>query len=137
MDGKRLKNKFYLTFVLGCGILYYQLNKTYHIKINCLMKKFSKSQLKKEIIAKYGSIAKMKKHLKTIAKNEYDCYFSEIKVYGCRIFYTSNPNHFCSFAIQIPHVGMSSTYALGKGSFTTNGKRRIGTSQLHNHYITL
>jgi len=87
-------------------------------------KKFNISDLKKEIKNQYGSFSGLKKHLKSIAKYEYGCYFSQIKIYGCEIFYTSNPNHFCSFGIKIPMVGMSETLGLGKSSITKAGKLR-------------
>jgi len=88
------------------------------------LKKFSKAELKKQIVAKYGSLKGLKQYLKKIAKNEYGCFMGEVELYGCRIFYTSNPNHFCSFAISIPQVGSSNVLGLGKSSITKSGKQR-------------
>ena len=38
------------------------------------------------------------------------------------------------FLINIPHVGMTSSYALGRDSFTSAGLKRLG-STLSNHII--
>lgn len=98
-----------------------------------MAKKFSKSELKKEIQKEYGSLSKLKKHLKSIAKNEYGCYYAEVMIYGCKIAYTSNPNCFASFLITIPMIGFSNQQGLGKSSITKAGKQR-GCS---NYHITL
>jgi hypothetical protein len=100
------------------------------------MKKFSISDLKKEISKKYGSVSGLKKFLKDTAKYEYGGYTNEVNVYGCRIVYTDNPNCFASFLISIPMVGFNSQFALGKSSLTKAGKIRLG-SRIDNHYIKI
>lgn len=100
------------------------------------LKKFSKSNLKKEIVNQYGSISKLKKFLKDTAINQYGGKFNEIEVYGCKISYNNNSNCFASYIIRIPHVGFSSEYALGKSSLTKAGKIRLG-SQIKSHYISI
>lgn len=87
-------------------------------------KTFKKSELKREIKSRFGTLTNLKKHLKRIAKNEYGCDYAEIKVYGCKISYTSNPNCFASFLISVPLVGMTGQYGLGKSSITKAGKLR-------------
>lgn len=99
------------------------------------LKQFNKADLKAQIIKEYGSIPKLKKHLKRIAKNPYGCYTSEVQVYGCKIVYTSNPNCFAEYIINIPMVGFSGQYALGKESITLAGKQRGCFNE--NHFITL
>lgn len=66
----------------------------------------------------------LKKYLKEIAVNEYGCFMGEIKSNGIRFYYTSNPNHFCSFGVALRGVGMTSTYALDKSSMTKAGINR-------------
>ena len=100
------------------------------------MKAFSKSELKKEIVSKYGSVAKMKKILKETAKNQYGGFTNEVTIYGCRIVYTDNKNCFASYLISIPHCGFNSQLALGKSSFTLAGKKRLG-SYIEKSYIEL
>jgi hypothetical protein len=100
------------------------------------MKQFSKSELKKEIVSKFGSVSGLKKFLKETATYQYGGFISEIEIDGCRITYTDNPNCFASYIITIPHVGFSSQFGLGKSSITKAGKIRLG-SQIKNHYITL
>ena len=94
-------------------------------------KTFKTSELKKEIKAKFGGIRELKSHLKQIAVDQYDCFHSEVTVYGCRIYYTTNPNHFCKFGISIPLVGMSSSKALGKSSLTKAGLMRCPNSYIN------
>lgn len=100
------------------------------------MKTFKISELKKEIRTKYGSVANLKKELKKTAKYQYGGYTNEVQIYGCRIVYTDNSNCFASFLISIPHVGMTSQYALGMSSFTKAGKIRLG-KELNNHFINI
>jgi hypothetical protein len=100
------------------------------------MKQFLKPQLKKEIVNQFGSISELKKFLKENAKYQYGGHFNEIEIYGCKISYNDNPNCFASFIINIPHLGFTSQYGLGKSSITKAGKIRLG-SQISNHYITL
>ena len=97
------------------------------------MKTFNKSELKSEIKKHYGTVSKLKKLLKDSAKYQYGCYYNEISIYGCKISYTSNDNCFAKFLINIPQVGSSVQYGLGKSSITKAGKKR-GCS---NYYITL
>lgn len=97
------------------------------------LKKFSKSALKQAIKDKFGGIAGLKQHLKSIAVNEYGCYYSEVEVYGCKVYYTDNPNHFCKFGISVPCVGFNDTMALGRSSLTKAGIQRGCTS----HFIDL
>lgn len=97
---------------------------------------FSKTELKNEIVSKYGSVSKMKKFLKDTAKFQYGGRSNEIEIYGCKITYTDNPNCFASYIISIPHVGFTSGYGLGKSSITKAGKIRLG-STIKSHYITL
>jgi hypothetical protein len=101
-----------------------------------VMKTFSKSELKKEIVAKFGSVSGLKKFLKENAVYQYGGYSINIEIYGCRISYTDNPNCFASYLISIPHVGFRAQFGLGKSSITKAGKIRLG-SQIKNHYITL
>lgn len=70
------------------------------------------------------SINELKKKLLNSAKNEYGTKISEIKCKNFRVFYTSNPNHFCSYAIVLNGVGMSKTLALDKQSITKAGLLR-------------
>lgn len=100
------------------------------------MKTFSKSALKKEIVSKFGSISGLKKFLKESAVYQYGGHFNEIEIYGCKISYNDNPNCFASFIINIPHLGFTSQYGLGKSSITKAGRNRLG-SHIKNHYITL
>jgi hypothetical protein len=100
------------------------------------MKQFSKSQLKKEIVSKFGSVSGLKKFLKENAIYQYGGYICEVEIYGCRIVYTDNSNCFARYLISIPHVGFRSQFGLGKSSITKAGKLRLG-SQIKNHYITL
>ena len=100
------------------------------------MKQFSKSQLKKEITSKFGSVSGLKKFLKDNATYQYGGYSKDIEIYGCRISYTDNPNCFASYIISIPHLGFRSQFGLGKSSITKAGRIRLG-SQIKNHYITL
>lgn len=100
------------------------------------MKRFSKSELKKEIVTRFGSVSGLKKFLKENATYQYGGYMCEIQIYGCRIVYTDNSNCFASYLISIPHVGFRSQFGLGKSSITKAGKIRLG-SQIKNHYITL
>lgn len=96
-----------------------------HGLILCMgTKKFKITALRNEIKSKYGNLSGLKKHLKSISKEQYGCKYSEVNIYGCRIYYTSNENHFCRFGIAIPLVGMSSTKALGVSSLTKAGKLR-------------
>ncbi len=88
------------------------------------LKKFSKSALKKAIKEHFGSVSGLKKHLKAIAKYQYGCNYSELEVYGCKVYYTDNPNHFCTFGISIPCVGFSDARALGVSSLTKAGIQR-------------
>jgi hypothetical protein len=100
------------------------------------LKKFSKPDLKNEIVKRYGSISGLKKFLKETAVYQYGGHFNEIEIYGCKISYNDNPNCFASFIINIPHLGFTSQYGLGLSSITKAGKIRLG-SQISNHYITL
>jgi len=88
------------------------------------MKTFKISELKKEIKTNFGSVAKLKKHLVNNAENKYDTLTSEVNIYGCKIAYTSNPNHFAKFYIKIGHVGFTNTLALGYKSLTKSGINR-------------
>jgi len=88
------------------------------------LKTFKASDLRKEINREFGSTAKLKRHLKSIAKYEYGCKTAEVEVYGCKILYTSNPNCFASFLVSIPLVGMSSQQGLDKASITKAGHQR-------------
>ena len=100
------------------------------------MKTFNIKELRTEIENQYGSVEKLKNYLKENAIEQYGCEFSEIEIYNCKISYTSNPNCFASFLIIIPHVGMTSSHALGRDSFTSAGLKRLG-SNLSNHYIKI
>jgi len=70
------------------------------------------------------SITDLKAKLKSIAKNQYGTSMGEIKAKNFRVFYTSNPNHFCTFAISLNGIGMTNTLALDKQSFTKAGLQR-------------
>jgi hypothetical protein len=100
------------------------------------VKKFSKTDLKKEIVKKFGSISGLKKFLRDNSKYQYGGYFNEIEIYGCKISYNDNPNCFANYIISIPNVGFHSQYGLGKDSITKAGQIRLG-SRIENHYITL
>lgn len=100
------------------------------------MKKFSITTLKREINSKYGSVAKLKAHLKKTAKYQWGGHFNEIELYGCKISYNDNPNCFANYIITIPHVGFSSQMALSVDSITKAGRLRLG-NELHNHYISI
>jgi hypothetical protein len=100
------------------------------------MKTFSKTELKRQIVSQYGSVAKLKKHLKETATYQYGGYFNEITIYGCKISYNDNPNCFASYIISIPHVGYRSQFGLGKSSITKAGRLRLG-STINSHYIEL
>ena len=78
----------------------------------------------------FKSIADLKKHLKTTAVNQYGCNFSEIKKPSFRVYYTSNPNHFCSFGVSMSFTGMTKTKALDYDSITMEGKKR-GCETMH------
>lgn len=95
-----------------------------------------RSNLKNEIVKRYGSISGLKNFLKNNAVYQYGGHFNEIEIYGCRISYNDNPNCFASFIITVPHIGFISQYGLGISSITKAGKVRLG-SQINNHYITL
>lgn len=89
------------------------------------MRKFNPSDLKKKIKKEFGSISKLKSYLKNEAKDTgWDCRLSEVVIDGVQIKYTSNPNHFAEFFIQLQHIGMTGTYALDRSSYTPAGKRR-------------
>ncbi len=90
------------------------------------MKKWSDSKFVKAVRAEYGSLSKLKKHLKSIAVNEYDCWTASVELMGCRVAYTSNPNHWCEFYVSIPCVVFHDTRALGKQSITKAGALRMG-----------
>lgn len=105
-------------------------------KSNYTMKTFSKTELKKEIIRQFGSVKNLKTYLKMNAEYQYGAHFKEITIYGCRISYNDNPNCFARYIITIPHLGMSSQYALGKSSLTKAGKIRLGNFS-NSHFITL
>lgn len=81
---------------------------------------------------KSKSLDDLKVKLKKTAKNEYGCFFSEIKAKNFRVFYTSNPNHFCEFAISLQGIGMTNTLALDNKSFTKAGLQR----GCGNYYLT-
>ncbi len=100
------------------------------------LENFSKTELKREIVKKYGSVRNLKAQLKKDATYEYGTWMNEVLIYGCRIIYTSNPNSFASFIIRIPHLGYSSEYGLGKSSITKAGERRLRFST-GQYYIQL
>jgi hypothetical protein len=88
------------------------------------LKQFKKSELIKEIKSQYGSVSNLKKYLKKTAKYQYGCNTNEIKIYGCSIVYTSNPNCFAEYLISIPLVGMRDQLGLDKSSITKAGHQR-------------
>ena len=94
------------------------------------MKQFNNKEFKKEIIKQFGSVPKLKAHLKSISTNEYGAYTSEVKIYGCKVVYTSNPNCFASYLVRIPMCGMSDSNALDYSSFTKAGIKRLGNYNL-------
>jgi hypothetical protein len=100
------------------------------------LKNFSKTELKREIINRYGSVGELKRELKRGAKYQWDTWTNETEIYGCRITYTDNKNCFASYIIEIPHVGFISQYGLGKSAITKAGKLRLG-STIKQHYIQL
>lgn len=78
------------------------------------------------------SISELKVKLKRMAKSQYGTKIGEIKAKNFRVFYTSNPNHFCEYAIALNGVGMTNTLALDKDSFTKAGLQR----GCGNYYLT-
>lgn len=78
------------------------------------------------------SITDLKAKLKSIAKKQYGTSIGEIKTSNFRVFYTSNPNHFCTYAISLNGIGMTNTLALDKQSFTKAGLQR----GCGNYYLT-
>jgi hypothetical protein len=89
-----------------------------------MLKQFKKSELIKEIKSQYGSVSKLKKHLKDNSVAQYGCKTKEVNIYGCKIIYTSNPNCFASYLVTIPMVGMSNQLALDASSITNAGYQR-------------
>ena len=72
----------------------------------------------------FTSIYDLKKHLKSIAKDQYGCMYSEIKKPSFKVYYTSNTNHFCSFGVSMNMTGMQKTLALDILSVTKAGIQR-------------
>jgi hypothetical protein len=72
----------------------------------------------------FKSIPELKKHLKSIAKYQYGCYYAEIKKPTFKVSYTSNPNCFASYLVSLNMVGMTKQLALDKESITDEGLKR-------------
>lgn len=92
------------------------------------MRKFDSDAFKKEIVKRFGSIGNLKTYLKYEAEDKgFDVRLSEVLIDGVKVKYSGNENHFAWFFVELPHVGMTGTYALDYDSFTTAGKRRGAT----------
>jgi hypothetical protein len=94
-------------------------------------KEYTAKEFKAAILeaVKKKNFTELKQFLLKNRKYEYGCYSSEIKIEtgiakGVRVFYTSNPNHFCKFGISFPGIGMVKTLGLDKTSITAAGKKR-------------
>jgi hypothetical protein len=85
---------------------------------------FKKSEFINEIKSQYGSVSKLKKHLKDNSVEHYGCKTKEVNIYNCKVSYTSNPNCFASYLVTIPMVGMSDQLGLDKSSITKAGHQR-------------
>lgn len=81
----------------------------------------------KEIILKetgFKTISALKKHLKENATYQHGCYYFEIKKPSFKVCYTSNPNCFASYLVNMNMVGMTNQLALDKKSITKEGHKR-------------
>ena len=96
-----------------------------------MLSKKGKSKLRKILRNHFGhsNLQKIRKHLKSSAKESYGCKCINIELEnGVRIGYTSNSNHFCRYFISVDGVGMTNTMALTKKDYTKEGINRcIGT----------
>ena len=89
------------------------------------MRTFKPNEFKKAIKKEFGSVAKLKSYLRTEAEDlGWDCRLAEVVIDGVKVKYTSNPNHFARYFVELPHVGFTSTTALDRSSYTAAGKRR-------------
>lgn len=93
-----------------------------------------KKEIRKIFRNQFGTanLAKIRKYLKENSVNEYGCYFYEEKCGGgISVSYTSNPNCFARYIINVKGVGMTGQYGFTKKDITPVGKQR-GCS---NYYI--
>lgn len=92
------------------------------------MRKFDKTHFENQIKQRFGSVKNLKHFLEFEAEDTgFDVRLSEVEIDGVKVKMSGNPNHFAKFFVQIPHVGMTGTYALDYDSFTRAGKRRGAT----------
>lgn len=94
-------------------------------KPNTDMRKFDKGKFKEAIKKEFGSVRELKRYLKEDAEDiGFDVKLSKVVIDGVTVKYSGNPNHFAKYYVELPHVGMTGTYALDYDSFTRAGKRR-------------
>ena len=71
------------------------------------------------------NLNEVRKYLKSKSIDEYGCFFYEENIGGgIKLSYTSNPNCFAKYLINVKGVGFTSGYALTKKDITSAGRNR-------------
>lgn len=92
-----------------------------------MFNKKQKSIVRKQIRSHFGhcNLSEIRKYLKSQSVNEYGCFFYKENIGGgSSLTYTSNPNCFAKFILDVKGVGFTSQYAITKKDLTRAGIQR-------------